>query len=1071
MDKKLLNESFIKLVQATLNRRHEMGLSINVSVDTKKTNQSIVFDLADLSKVQFVIILSGANSLNRDEYTLQIDKYRNALLDAKNIQANKFYLKVIFSEDLDGAEKKYYHNKYLPNSKLHVEILDKKDILNLSRAFNLDDLWLIENDNNDKELSRNLTSEFRKISSEDLIMEDLKLNVWWLNADEHEWKYIEGEIEYYPIKTLSKNDKIRTRNYFNQLNTGDLFLAYRRAPKQNLFGVYLMIPSEKNEHFAFTLLHEFNKKISWEGLTELTEFKESSIFSMKAQGSVYRIEKNLFIQIINKCTDIHFFAESLVEWIKNKANDYPKNTFKHPFNTGYINGVSNNRRTRSEAISTDYGLVDSLGFTKDVQSLAALIALKEMKPPLAIALFGKWGSGKSFFMNCLEQRIRELSKYQGFIEGNGNLPMEDEDDVFLSGIAHIRFNAWSYMDANLWAGLAHSLFEKLDQYITDNTKSELERLKIQVKINKRLEYLNNDIEKHENKTVKLESLKTQLERERNNQLLKWFKPKYDDKIRSFLKYNGLDDQQIELYLPSKLRKYVDKSISLISYLKGNAYQITIWLLSIIAVIWIVKGLVSPFIKESNLLTIMIKSVWANTLLSMIPVVWVALCFLIKRRTLILSLANLVIEEEALKKESSVDDELELTKKEIRKTNDLILELQENIEKEKENQSNLTELAIENLISEIPNNDGYVKYLGIITTIRKDFETLSELFLDKDKEINDTLNQKEKERIEELNKDRNEIKKAFYGKDNRKLDRIVLYIDDLDRCTDEKVLEVLQAVHLLMAFPLFTVIVGVDERSVHNALKYQQLKRYQNINEVLIEKNIKEIEPREYLEKIFQIPFQLPEASEEGVGQLIDDIIPNPQWDTSNQMGDFQMGDSVIQGTIKETPYIKEKEAVFSDSMVKEDVNNYSTISTIKPEEIRITKTEKEYLKLFAHLVGNNPRTIKRYINIFRIVKTHEQEAFQTQVDIVKIIFLLSMFIGYRRNWAVSIFKSDETQPIYSIALKLDQELFDFLDRQSKKDEIINQIIRMTPQEYINMVKFVERFSYKISLKPNGDNNN
>src|SRR5690606_12965694 len=145
---------------------------------------------------------------------------------------------------------------------------------------------------NDKIFSQNLTSELRKISSEDLIMEELKLNIWWLNADEQEWKYKKGEIEYYPTKTLTKNDKIRTRNYFNQLNTGDLFLAYRRAPKQNLFGVYLMIPSEKNEHFAFTLLHEFNKKISWEGLTELNEFKESSIFSMKAQGSVYRIEKN-----------------------------------------------------------------------------------------------------------------------------------------------------------------------------------------------------------------------------------------------------------------------------------------------------------------------------------------------------------------------------------------------------------------------------------------------------------------------------------------------------------------------------------------------------------------------------------------------------------------------------------------------------------------------------------------------------------------------------------------------------------------------------------------------------------
>ncbi len=41
----------------------------------------------------------------------------------------------------------------------------------------------------------------------------------------------------------------------------------------------------------------------------------------------------------------------------------------------------------------------------------------------------------------------------------------------------------------------------------------------------------------------------------------------------------------------------------------------------------------------------------------------------------------------------------------------------------------------------------------------------------------------------------------------RIDRIVLYIDDLDRCPEVKVVEVLQAVHLLLAYPLFVVVVG------------------------------------------------------------------------------------------------------------------------------------------------------------------------------------------------------------------------------------------------------------------------
>jgi hypothetical protein len=45
-----------------------------------------------------------------------------------------------------------------------------------------------------------------------------------------------------------------------------------------------------------------------------------------------------------------------------------------------------------------------------------------------------------------------------------------------------------------------------------------------------------------------------------------------------------------------------------------------------------------------------------------------------------------------------------------------------------------------------------------------------------------------------------------------LSRIILHVDDLDRCPPHVVVDVLQAVHLLLCFPLFTVIVAVDVRN-------------------------------------------------------------------------------------------------------------------------------------------------------------------------------------------------------------------------------------------------------------------
>ncbi|HBQ10162.1 MAG TPA: hypothetical protein DEF51_02875, partial [Myxococcales bacterium] len=46
---------------------------------------------------------------------------------------------------------------------------------------------------------------------------------------------------------------------------------------------------------------------------------------------------------------------------------------------------------------------DPLGVVADARAMADLILLKEPGPPLAIGLFGDWGSGKSTFMDILRR--------------------------------------------------------------------------------------------------------------------------------------------------------------------------------------------------------------------------------------------------------------------------------------------------------------------------------------------------------------------------------------------------------------------------------------------------------------------------------------------------------------------------------------------------------------------------------------------------------------------------------------------------------------------------------------------
>src|SRR5262249_33804165 len=52
---------------------------------------------------------------------------------------------------------------------------------------------------------------------------------------------------------------------------------------------------------------------------------------------------------------------------------------------------------------------DRLNIASDVRALAAVLASTQVTPPLSVGLFGDWGTGKSFFMAKLRERIDQLA--------------------------------------------------------------------------------------------------------------------------------------------------------------------------------------------------------------------------------------------------------------------------------------------------------------------------------------------------------------------------------------------------------------------------------------------------------------------------------------------------------------------------------------------------------------------------------------------------------------------------------------------------------------------------------------
>jgi KAP family P-loop domain len=169
------------------------------------------------------------------------------------------------------------------------------------------------------------------------------------------------------------------------------------------------------------------------------------------------------------------------------------------------------------------------------------------------------------------------------------------------------------------------------------------------------------------------------------------------------------------------------------------------------------------------------------------------------------------------------------------------------------------------IAERAASNDYRNQLGVVSLVRRDFTELVNL----------------------MSEWRSTHTTSEHDEELKPIDRIVLYIDDLDRCDPEQVVNVLQAVHLLLAMPLFLVVVGVDPRWLLRALRtrYQGILGAGAVEETDESLGFAESTPQNYLEKIFQVPFVLPEMNSAGFAQLIRSTAGRPHDADSARPGD------------------------------------------------------------------------------------------------------------------------------------------------------------------------------------------
>ena len=698
---------------------------------------------------------------------------------------------------------------------------------------------------------------------------------------------------------------------------------------------------------------------------------------------------------------------------------------------------------------------DRLDIVAEVRAIASLLVDEDTEPPLCLGLFGDWGSGKTFFMGKLEERIRLVAKQAHDAQERG------DDTYFCSHVAHIPFNAWHYMDSNLWAALVNHIFEGLAGELDQHAQPE-QRARMYQELNTAKELLNQaqkdkaaaqaDLERAR---IELEELQREREREalslRNirRELFQKFlaSNKLRDAVESAAKQLGLpraaetaDDLNSTLDELRTVRGRLQASLA--GLLRAPDWKGQLLLIAGILVLVPAAGIAVKWALDQLLAWRGFAerfSLVQTDLLALLGglTTWLKL-WLDRSSKAIQTLEQAQKQVDEMKAKGAQPDQQELlARQKLSGLREREAALQAAVsgaeERVQQAQSAIQQLEalddgrrLAQFIQERLACEDYRRQLGIISTIRRDLQTLSDQMA---KQAAHRRKQKE-ERRRGAPAAHDAQATAQDQAEFPRLDRIVLYIDDLDRCPEQRVVEVLQAVHLLLAFPLFVVLMGVDSRWVLHSLqqRFPSLQAARGEHAWMSEEEAYHwtTTPQDYLEKIFQIPFHLPPMSADGFRNLVHSILPETESTVAISTSPTPIG--AAEGQVPSSPAVQSEAQSPAARVPTEAQAATPAAKTVgpalpateapadatapeesvfqTPKNLRITPKEKDVMPLLAPLVPT-PRAAKRLVNVYRLLRAMLPDgqlaefigdaSNPTQGDFRAAMVLLAILTGFPRQ--------------------------------------------------------------------------
>ena len=701
---------------------------------------------------------------------------------------------------------------------------------------------------------------------------------------------------------------------------------------------------------------------------------------------------------------------------------------------------------------------DLLNIGPEVDAIATVLAARTVDPPLALGLFGDWGTGKTFFMDELDKRIAVLAAREAAADRHG------DDRIYCRNIVQLRFNAWHYIDENLWASLANAIFEGLDDALATqhlnaraiesrgkeragllleraqaekgleearHEQADADRLadEAQANVDRVDERYDELVQAVRPEAILAGGLKVAMAQPEVADQVKTQKDNVNAKVDEAAKELGIKPETLHNALAGSTANGYVAAWRALLHDSASRVWVPIAALAVLAVVVAVAldaaGFDSAALVGAGVSLLVGIAGGLRPLIEAGGRVSRVIAEAREEGEALVEAEREKVRKQALADKEKRDQEAAVAAAKVQARADALDGVDQRLSQLRPGR----EMA--DFVRVRQSSNEYKSRLGIVARARDDFEELSRL-LAKDRADNEVP-------VEAAKAAGDGAGENGAG-DPKAIERIILYIDDLDRCKEKDVVAVLQAVHLLLAFPLFVVVVAVDPRWLLHSLRVESnvLGGDQQGFEEDEEDGLGwEATPLNYLEKIFQIPFALRPMGRSGFGAIIDNLVGHkpsgPAAKSTNGRGEAagleHVGGQATSGDAgngagpSASPpadgHVPSEKGAEPDVTATADQADQEAAAPqehgpaeqeseeerpveMNPRSLDISEDERLYMAGMHPLIGT-PRGAKRFVNVYRLLKAShpvpEQGEFGQPEVHRPVLLLLAALTGFPRETA------------------------------------------------------------------------